>query len=365
MPLVPQGDFTFKHVNQTDTPSVSASTLKGQWDTQANELKTTLNNLITALEKTTVTSGAQQIGSLAIADITGTSIHAQLLSLRDKLKSVVDGSSGADFVGSTAIAGVTGATVQSQLESIKLLIDAIYTKAQLDAGQLDNRYFTETELQSTTDSSAGADKIGATAVSGLTGATVQALLESLKTTIDNVVLGVIPDASSTDVKLSNDAGQIKDRLTAHETKSAFVAHGTIPACRVKSTVSLSIPTGVNTAIAFNSEKYDTSNIHNDSTNNTRLTVPETGIYLMIGSVGYAGNATGRRELSIRVSGITTISDVAIVNLNTTSPLLSVSAMYSLVLGDYVELMTFQDSGGALLINTLNDYSPHFEIVRVG
>lgn len=127
MPFTPQGIFTFLHTNQADTPNVSAATLKTQWDTQANELKTTLNNLIIALEKTTATSGAEQIGSLAITDLTGTTIHAQLVSLRDQLKSVVDGFSGADFINATAIVGLTGGTVQSLLESLNTL------KATLDS----------------------------------------------------------------------------------------------------------------------------------------------------------------------------------------------------------------------------------------
>lgn len=319
MPLTPQGIFTFLHTNQADTPNVAPATLKAQWDTQASELKTTFNNLIIALEKTTLTSGAEQIGSLAIADLTGTTIHAQLLSLRNQLKSIVDGFSGADFIAATAIAGltggtvqallealkaytdlkdtaqtsaltthktssdhdgryftetelqsivdansgadkvgataitdltgttvqaileslrntlksivdgfsgadfvnstaitgVTGTTVQSQLESIKSLIDLIYTKAQLDAGQLDNRYFTETELQAITDTTSGADKIGATLVSTGSGTTVQGILEWLYQQIVTVTLGSIPDGSLTDVKLSDTAGQIKDRVASH------------------------------------------------------------------------------------------------------------------------------------------------------
>jgi hypothetical protein len=41
------------------------------------------------------------------------------------LTSIVDGSSGADLIGATAIAGLTGATVQALLESLKAAVDAI------------------------------------------------------------------------------------------------------------------------------------------------------------------------------------------------------------------------------------------------
>lgn len=221
MPLVPQGNFTFKHTDQSDTPNVSTSTLKGQWDIQSNELKVTFNNLIIALEKTTVTSGAEQIGSLAIADIAGTTIRAQLLSLRDQLKSIVDGTSGADFIAATAIAGLTGGTVQALLEALKTLLDTKDTAqtaaltTHKSSGDHDGRYFTETELQSTTDSSSGADKVGATLIATGSGTQVQAILEWLYLQITNVALGQIADGSLTDVKLSDTAGQIKARFTSH------------------------------------------------------------------------------------------------------------------------------------------------------
>lgn len=48
----------------------------------------------------------------------------------------------------------------------------------------DDRYYTETELDATTDSASGADKIGVTAIAGVTGTKVQPVLESLKALID-------------------------------------------------------------------------------------------------------------------------------------------------------------------------------------
>jgi hypothetical protein len=210
LPLTPQGIFSFLHANQSDTPNVAASVLKGEWDAQANELKTTLNSLITALEKTTATSGAEQIGSLAIASLTGTTIRAQLLSLRDQLKSITDGSSGADFIAATAIAGLTGGTVQALLEALKAysdLKDTDQTNAlttHKSSSDHDGRYFTETELQSITDGSSGADKTGATQVSPGSGTTVQAIVEWLYLQITSATLGQIPDGSITPAKLSFD-----------------------------------------------------------------------------------------------------------------------------------------------------------------
>lgn len=197
--------FTNLIASLADKPNatLSAAQLKAKFDSSPEELRVALNGLIDDMLATVAgSSGANNIGVTAITDLTGANVQTVLESLRNTLKSIVDGTSGADFVNSTAITGVTGTTVQSQLESIKTLIDAIYTKAQLDAGQLDNRYFTETELQSTTTSTSGANKIGSATISGVTGATVYDQLVNLKSQISDVVLGQIPDGTLTEAKLS-------------------------------------------------------------------------------------------------------------------------------------------------------------------
>lgn len=57
-------------------------------------------------------------------------------------------------------------------------------------------------LNSVTGGATGADNIGATAPTGLTGTNIQAILNSLKSAIDGVAVGAIPDGSLTDAKFS-------------------------------------------------------------------------------------------------------------------------------------------------------------------
>ena len=59
-------------------------------------------------------------------------------------------------------------------------------------------------LNSTTDGASGGDSVAMTAISGVTGATVQAIAEDLKTQIDATVIDQIPDGSLTDDKLDTD-----------------------------------------------------------------------------------------------------------------------------------------------------------------
>lgn len=80
-------------------------------------------------------------------------------------------------------------------------------------------------LRATTDSASGADGIGVTAIEGLSGATVQELLESIKAAMDAIVAGAVPDEAITTAKLapeavtddrmSNAAGDILARFAAH------------------------------------------------------------------------------------------------------------------------------------------------------
>lgn len=83
----------------------------------------------------------------------------------DDLIAKGDGSSGADQIGATAINDLDGATVQAILESLR------------------------NKLKSTTDNSSGADFIGATGISNLDGTTVQAILESLRNKLKSTVDG--------------------------------------------------------------------------------------------------------------------------------------------------------------------------------
>lgn len=218
MPLTKLNTFTKKVADLADKPNatMTAAQVKAQFDAAPDEVRQSLNAVIDQLQSIVDgDSGADNIKLTAIPDLTGSSVQSALESLRNSLKSAIDGASGADFINSTSITGVTGTTVQSQLESLKTLIDAVYTKYQLDSGQLDNRYFTETELQSVTDGNSGADKVKATPIS-TSPSTVQGILEWLKSQIDATVLGQIPDGSIPDAKLSGEATEIKQRFSEHQ-----------------------------------------------------------------------------------------------------------------------------------------------------
>lgn len=84
-------------------------------------------------------------------------------------------------------------------------LTAAQLKAKFDENPEAFKTFVNTlidQLESTTDSSSGADQIGATSITDLTGNTVQALLESLKALVDTQL--PTPDGSITNTKLATD-----------------------------------------------------------------------------------------------------------------------------------------------------------------
>ena len=139
-----------------------------------------------------------------------------------------------------------------------------------------------------------------------------------------------------------------------------------PAARVYHSVAQSIPRATTTALAFNSERFDTDAIHDTVTNNSRLTCETAGKYFISANVVFAPNTTGIRWTGIRLNGGNLIAQQcgppAAAGAGTVQNL---STVYGLAVNDYVETVVYQDSDGALGVQRVADYSPEFMMVRVG
>ena len=129
----------------------------------------------------------------------------------------------------------------------------------------------------------------------------------------------------------------------------------------------SIATATHTKINFSSEEYDTDTIHDNATNNTRLTVPTGVTYVRFTAHGRYGAdgtpANSGRSISLYKNGVSLdgISDWASIDtydlgegMNFSSPVLAVVAT------DYFELNAWQNSGGAL---TLSDIWFSMEVIE--
>ena len=111
----------------------------------------------------------------------------------------------------------------------------------------------------------------------------------------------------------------------------------------------SIATATETALAFNSERFDTDGIHDTAVNNSRLTCVTPGKYLVIGKAAFAAHATGYRLLRVRLGGATFVAAASSVGDAAVIRYLDVSTVYEFAAGNYIELMATHTSGAPLNI----------------
>jgi hypothetical protein len=112
----------------------------------------------------------------------------------------------------------------------------------------------------------------------------------------------------------------------------------------------SITSGTVTNVSFDTENYDTNAFHDNSTNNSRMTIPTGygGKYLVTAKLYYDSNAAGYREIQIKKNG--TQVQFFYFGPNSTYTTQQGAIVLSLAAADYVEIGTYQNTGGALNIN---------------
>lgn len=135
--------------------------------------------------------------------------------------------------------------------------------------------------------------------------------------------------------------------------------------RVYHNASQSINDSTVQTLAFNSERYDTDTIHDNVTNNSRLTCKTAGKYLICFTIAFATNATGDRSINIMLNGTTNIGSSRCKPAAATYTILTGATIYNLTVNDYVEMTVWQNSGGALNIIGDSAYSPEFMMQRIG
>lgn len=139
-----------------------------------------------------------------------------------------------------------------------------------------------------------------------------------------------------------------------------------PACRVYASGNQSIGNATFTAVTFNSERFDTDGMHSTSVNTARVTAATAGIYQITGHLVFA-SGSGTRNARIRLNGVTSIAEQE-TPVTTATRAVTVTCLYELAVGDYVELLAYQDSGGALNIlgnGTVPNYGSELSAVWVG
>lgn len=135
-----------------------------------------------------------------------------------------------------------------------------------------------------------------------------------------------------------------------------------PRVKLRQIAAQSIPNASYTALTFTAEDYDNelpTGMHDLVTNNTRITCRTAGTYLCTGQVGWAGNATGRRGMRWDLNGSPVQGAQNIVAAGVASGIaIQAPTIYvAMSVGDYLELMAFQESGGALNTVVVTESQP--------
>ncbi len=135
--------------------------------------------------------------------------------------------------------------------------------------------------------------------------------------------------------------------------------GTPPNCRAYNNAVLSVNSATVTALALNTENFKSdSGMHSTSSNTSRLIATIASKYEFKANIAWAtSSAAGTvREALLRING-TTQFGASLQPPSTAYNVTNVAvADYALAAGDYVELCAYQDSGGAMNVNTFS-FSP--------
>lgn len=128
--------------------------------------------------------------------------------------------------------------------------------------------------------------------------------------------------------------------------------GTFRGARAYTNTDQTLTTATNTALTFDLEVYDTDDIHDLVTNNSRMTVP-AGVtkVRLTANCGFDANATGDVQMTIQKNGAVTLTEpfARLTSLTASAdPYINISSgVMEVSGGDYFEAFVRQASGGNL------------------
>jgi hypothetical protein len=145
------------------------------------------------------------------------------------------------------------------------------------------------------------------------------------------------------------AGQLKSLLNA----ASFLLNP--PRCQAYQTTGQTVASATNTPLSFQSEVYDTDGMHSTTTNPWRLTVQTAGLYNVqayaIFTTTMAATVQVQAEIWINGSPVEGGSASGTGAGSGIGTALNISAPVQLNVGDYVELVVFQNSGATITTYT--------------
>ncbi len=161
-------------------------------------------------------------------------------------------------------------------------------------------------------------------------------------------VGAAPRASNdVDAKLAGSTAY----LGANAAVAERAAEAPASRCEARPPGTQVLTSGVGAAVELTAENTDTGGFHDNSTNNTRLTAPYSGVYFVSYTMDIAAQAGGDRSFWFAKNG-GSVRYAATNAIGTTARHeMCGSCDIELDAGDYVELIAYQSSGVSLFTGT--------------
>lgn len=152
---------------------------------------------------------------------------------------------------------------------------------------------------------------------------------------------------------------VGDGLTAaymnSNVRDAVTFLTTPPIARIHQNTTQNIATGTWTAVSMDGSDFDSDNGHSNSTNNTRYTCQVQGYYRVAGTSVYAPNFVPLCSYAVNGTRVSGAAQVGMGSNAGTSTSASCEDLVHLNVGDYVELMTFQNTGSTVATAATSDF----------
>jgi hypothetical protein len=123
-----------------------------------------------------------------------------------------------------------------------------------------------------------------------------------------------------------------------------------PSCQVWGNTAQSFTTAVAAAVLWDQETIDTAGMHSTVTNTSQITAVYPGKYLITAQATFVANATGVRQGQLNLNGVL-INGSTVDEPGSAAGGTTVTCVFevALAVGDFVEYVVQQTSGGALAL----------------
>lgn len=126
---------------------------------------------------------------------------------------------------------------------------------------------------------------------------------------------------------------------------------TVPAVRVTHSATQNVNPSAWTGLNWDTEDFDTANMHSTAANSSRLTFTSSGIYAVGCSVEWPANASNQRFLRIMVNDAQSAGATAVSSMTSVIIPQSLSAtVRAASTTDYVTVQVFQNTGSSIALN---------------